>query len=134
MTFNNNDHQLAAVTCNYKNKVCHRPRSVKKNGEPHSLCTFHRHKATLYQRSLRARRKNGRAKKLERTDDRILSELHDIAGNKSPGTVHTLLEPTYLDDSFSQDDFEYILDLLTSDNSSESCPISNDQATTFLVI
>ncbi|EQC42283.1 hypothetical protein SDRG_00022 [Saprolegnia diclina VS20] len=44
--------------CLYRNKVCLLPRAVKKNGQLHSLCEFHRVKANLNQRRLEKKKKS----------------------------------------------------------------------------
>ncbi|OQR99436.1 hypothetical protein ACHHYP_06164 [Achlya hypogyna] len=46
-----------ASHCLYRNKVCHLPRALKKNGQLHSLCEFHRVKANLNQRRLEKKKK-----------------------------------------------------------------------------
>ncbi|KDO29745.1 hypothetical protein SPRG_04862 [Saprolegnia parasitica CBS 223.65] len=44
--------------CLYRNKVCLLPRAIKKNGQLHSLCEFHRVKANLNQRRLEKKKKS----------------------------------------------------------------------------
>lgn len=43
--------------CCYPSKSCENPRAVKRNGQLHRFCEFHREKANLNQRRLEHRRK-----------------------------------------------------------------------------
>ncbi|KAG7387970.1 hypothetical protein PHYBOEH_008029 [Phytophthora boehmeriae] len=43
--------------CKYRSKWCEFPRSVKRNGELHRFCDYHRMKANLNQRRVDRRRK-----------------------------------------------------------------------------
>jgi hypothetical protein len=44
-------------TCQYPSKRCEKPRVLKRNGELHKLCEFHRQKANFNQRRLEFKRK-----------------------------------------------------------------------------
>ena len=45
------------VMCRYPSKKCWHPRALKRNGEHHNLCDFHRQKANKNQRRLELKRK-----------------------------------------------------------------------------
>jgi hypothetical protein len=45
------------ATCLYPSKRCDNPRGVKRNGELHNFCDFHRKKANFNQRRLEHKRK-----------------------------------------------------------------------------
>ncbi|KAF4136760.1 hypothetical protein GN958_ATG14030 [Phytophthora infestans] len=45
------------LTCLYPSKRCDNPRGVKRSGELHSFCEFHRNKANYNQRRLEHKRK-----------------------------------------------------------------------------
>ncbi|CAI5744540.1 unnamed protein product [Peronospora destructor] len=47
----------ADVMCRYPSKRCWNPRALKRNGERHNLCDFHRQKANKNQRRLELKRK-----------------------------------------------------------------------------
>ncbi|RLN87440.1 hypothetical protein BBJ28_00007369 [Nothophytophthora sp. Chile5] len=46
-----------ATMCRYPSKKCWNPRALKRNGEKHNLCDFHRQKANKNQRRLELKRK-----------------------------------------------------------------------------
>lgn len=46
------------TTCSYPSKRCDNPRVVKRNGDLHKLCEFHRSKANRNQRRLELKRKS----------------------------------------------------------------------------
>lgn len=43
--------------CMYRSKPCNKPRSVKLDGQPHLLCSYHRKRANLNQQRVHQRRK-----------------------------------------------------------------------------
>ncbi|EGZ22609.1 hypothetical protein PHYSODRAFT_459074, partial [Phytophthora sojae] len=45
------------LRCQYPSKRCENPRGVKRNGELHNFCEFHRTKANFNQRRLEHKRK-----------------------------------------------------------------------------
>ncbi|KAI9907889.1 hypothetical protein PsorP6_003857 [Peronosclerospora sorghi] len=47
----------ASSMCRYPSKKCYNPRALKRNGERHNLCDFHRQKANKNQRRLELKRK-----------------------------------------------------------------------------
>ncbi|KDO21293.1 hypothetical protein SPRG_13592 [Saprolegnia parasitica CBS 223.65] len=52
------------LTCKYTYKPCMNPRTTKRNGEPHTLCEYHRTKANSIQRAYatKKRQMQGKAK------------------------------------------------------------------------
>ncbi|ETV98497.1 hypothetical protein H310_08635 [Aphanomyces invadans] len=53
--------QFQGPTCAYKSGKCGNPRAIKVNGDPHSLCSYHRDRQNAHQR--KSDRKTRHAKK-----------------------------------------------------------------------
>ncbi|KAK1941250.1 hypothetical protein P3T76_007116 [Phytophthora citrophthora] len=86
----------SAPTCLYPSKPCSNPRGIKRSGEWHNFCDYHRNKANFNQRRLEHKRKYQQ----EEAPKALLSE--GLSGIPPPLPMHqgsdranqsTILEP-----------------------------------------
>ncbi|OQR99478.1 hypothetical protein THRCLA_21834 [Thraustotheca clavata] len=51
------------LTCKYTYKPCMNPRTTKRNGEPHTLCEYHRTNANTIQRAYATKKRQNKSMK-----------------------------------------------------------------------
>ncbi|KAF0698484.1 Aste57867_10907 [Aphanomyces stellatus] len=89
--------------CLYRNKICENVRALKKNGQLHSLCEFHRLKANSNQRKLE---KKKRDLPLHHHSPRHPSAAGDT--KKKPGIKELWLSPSDVDYSSEEGDEDVV--------------------------
>ncbi|KAG7390646.1 hypothetical protein PHYPSEUDO_007108 [Phytophthora pseudosyringae] len=102
-------HVNDAQRCCYPSKRCQNPRVMKRNGELHRLCEYHRTKANVNQRRLEQRRRlrdSEAASSGSRSnpDEELRSQRLSLPNLSSMGTSD--LELDVLDEFLSQADIE----------------------------
>ncbi|GLD95795.1 hypothetical protein PINS_up004473 [Pythium insidiosum] len=66
------------LLCRYPNKPCPHRRVPKRDGELHSYCAYHRHKAQQYQRKLDQKKKLRRRRSDDQDTETKLSDEHAV--------------------------------------------------------
>ncbi|ETL89733.1 hypothetical protein L917_11382 [Phytophthora nicotianae] len=96
------------LICLYPSKRCDNPRGIKRNGELHNFCEFHRNKANYNQRRLEHKRKYQQEVR-PLVDSRPKTLLQGIVDPNAIASPPTTLEP---------DDIWILQELLDVENAS----------------
>ncbi|KAG7390644.1 hypothetical protein PHYPSEUDO_007106 [Phytophthora pseudosyringae] len=99
--------EAGGIRCSYRSKRCDRPRSLKRNGDLHRFCDYHRTKANVNQRRVDRKRR-------EMTHKQTLS----VCSPRSTQDTPFFPDVAWFDDLDPQD-LEYLDQLLSAAESDD---------------